>query len=148
MSYREIDDPHPFPEVCDVPSYAEIHLLNGVSTEFVIPCRYLTPALVDGDDDVQTPIHLTAEGYADPVVAFSAAPAGLTGESWIDADDDSLVHVVISAQCPSAVTTEVMCEASILITRTPGSHGVRTDCLFRGPIRIKAAPLPAPGPAN
>jgi hypothetical protein len=140
MSYRE-HDAHVRSEICGVPSHVRTHLLNGLSTEIVIPCNYVTTD--EAGVEVLTPIHLTEEGYTDPVVVFAAdAPSGLTGQAWIDADDDSLIHCIFDAQCPDALTVDIECEVSILISRET-DRGTKTDSVLRGPVHIESAPIPS-----
>jgi hypothetical protein len=143
MSYRA-QDVSSSPEICIVPSRAKIHVVNGTSTEIAIPCSYAIPSETAEGGYTYEPIHLTTEGYTDPVIAFAAnAPTGLTSHAWTDTADDSVIKIVIVAACPSAVIDHVDCEMSILITRDGAPHGVRTDCVLRGHVHIEAAPLPA-----
>jgi hypothetical protein len=142
MSYREHEESHRHSEICGVPSQTRIHLLNGTAIEIVIPCSYVIPAVSESAEETYEPIHLTAEGYEDPEVAFADAPEGLTGLAWIDEDDDSKVHCVFSAQCPGAISVDIECETSVLITKTTGAHGVRTHCVLRGLLKIEDSPLP------
>jgi len=138
MSYRE-HDAHTHPEICDIPSYAEVHILNGLSTEIAIPCNYVTTD--DAGVETFTEIHLTTEGYTDPVVTFASVVSGLSAEAWIDETDDHIIRVVFTAQCQTAWNDDLECGMSITITRDTITHGLRTDCVIRGLIKIKAAPF-------
>jgi hypothetical protein len=141
MSYRDDQGP----EICGVPEHAKVHLLNGASTEFEVTCKYVIPA-AGSEPETTELIHLTDEGYTNPVVVFDAGITGLTGNAWIDDVDDSIVHVVFMAACAAALTEDLECKASILISRDstdPG--GTRTDVLLRALVEVEAAPLPPAG---
>ena len=144
MSYRGL--PKKRPVLCDVTSYSNIHLINGASAEFAIPCYYNIAPRVEGcgaspagvDDLI--PILLLDEGYTYPVIAFDEQPAGLTYEAWIDPDDQHIIRIVLDAKCPSAVSEVVTCKMSLLATRK--THGRRrTDVVLRGTIRIEPSPI-------
>jgi hypothetical protein len=129
MSYR---NGHSSAEVCGVPSSTRIHLLNGVISELIITCTY--------EEDV--PIHLTTEGYSDPVVAFAPVVSGLSATAHVDTTDDSIIHCIFTVACSSAVSSDVETDVSILISRGTGDT-LRTDCVLRGTVEIEAGPLPA-----
>ena len=139
MSYRP-DYHGGASEICGVPTDLHIHLLNGTSFEVIATCNY-----VQTDGSLE-PIHLTAEGYGVPVVAFEPAVAGLTGTAWIDTVDDSKVHVVFTAECESAVSEDVECEFSVLAARADLETTTHIDCVVRGHLEIEDAPLPAVAP--
>lgn len=132
MSYRDI--PSERAVVCDVTSSTELHMLNGSIAEFSIPCNYV----VDGE---LVPIQLVSEGYSEPVLAVDVMPEGLTWFSWIDTENTNLIKLVISAQCPAAITRQFECNVSLLITRVVEGLGERTDAVIRGPLLIEAAPI-------
>jgi microcystin-dependent protein len=118
-------------------------MLNGLVTEITIPCTYVTE--VDGVE-TELPILLTTEGYGDPEVAFGDdAPAGLTAWAEIDAEDESIINLVISAQCPSAVDEDQTTDLSVLISRGDGLT-LRTDVVMHGELTIQHGPLPSTPP--
>ena len=139
MSYRS-DYHSRVNEVCGVPTELNVHFLNGTSFEIIATCNY---RLEDGSLD---PILLTTEGYGVPVVAFEPAVAGLTGTAWIDEGDESKVHCVLSADCPSAVSRDVDCEFSVLVARADPETTTHIDCVMRGNLRVEDAPLPTVAP--
>lgn len=127
------------PHLCDVTTASELHVLNGATAEFAIPCSYIV------EDGTLEPIHLVAEGYGDPVVAYVDQPSGLVCDAWVDPLDDSLIRLVVSAQCPDATEESLICRFSVLISRTVVGRGPITDIVLQGNISIESAPLPAPG---
>lgn len=129
------------PVMCDVASASAIHVLNGVSAEFAIPCLYVIPSETSGESEL-VPIRLRQEGYGEPVVAIEDPPQGLTSIAWVDAADDSIIRFVISAQCPAAIEDDIETRISVLITRPTTNRGNRTDAVMRGTLEIKASPLP------
>ena len=139
MSYRN-RTPSSTPVLCDVTTAAELHVLNGVISEFAIPCSYVIAADEDTPEQV-IPIRLREEGYMDPVVAFDQLIEGLTWMAWIDEVDDSIVRLVISSQCVAAIHDDLSCGISVLITRSTASRGDRTDAVLRGTLSIEAGPL-------
>ena len=143
MSYRT---PEQTPLVCSVPTQVGVHLLNGTTFEVILTCSYVQPAVPPATEDTTVPIHLIAEGYGEPVVAFEPQAPGLTGTAWVDPADDGRVYCVFSAQCPSAVAVDVRCEASVLITRLDANNVPRTDCILRALVEIEDAPLPGTTP--
>jgi hypothetical protein len=141
MSYRE-HHLHHHPEVDGVPSLTKVRILNGVTSELVITCNYIIPAVAPATEDTLEPIHLTTEGYSDPIVCFEPIVEGLSATAVIDSEDDSIVRVVFLAECPHAVSEDAECDVSVLITNDGTS---RTDCVLRGKLEIENSPLPAVG---
>ena len=139
MSYRNEPCGRPV-TICDVTSETKLHMLNGVTAEFAVPCSYVVP--VEGTNETElVPIRLRDEGYNDPLLAISPSVEGLTWAAWIDDDDDSIIRFVISAQCPSAVNAAVEVDVALLIARTTQDRGDRIDAVLRGPLLIEASPL-------
>lgn len=137
MTYREdcsTDTP-----LCGSVDETPLVILNGTVSELAIPCTYTVVA----DDGTETTelIHLTAEGYTDPIVAVSSPPVGLEAAAWIDDVDDSIIKIAISAQCAAAVDDDVVRDISVLITRpTSDPLDVRTDVVIHGSLTIQAGP--------
>lgn len=125
MSYR---DSQLNAEIDGVPTYTKLRLLNGTTPELVINCNYVI-------DDVDVPILLTTEGYTSFAVAFEPAVEGLSAVATIDPADESIVRVVFTIKCPSAVAEDVETSVSVL------AIGTRTDCILRGTLEIEDAPL-------
>jgi hypothetical protein len=129
--------------MCDVTSPADLHILNGAVAEFSIPCNYVVPDEQGGT--ALEPIRLSEEGYGDPVVAFDPELTGLSWDAWIDEDDDSIIKLVFSAECPEAISQDLVSQVSVLITRDEPGRGLRTDVVVRGPLTVFRAPLPSAG---
>jgi hypothetical protein len=133
--------------ICDVTSNSDLHILNGASAEFAVPCFYvIKPGVKSGCKVGQPelePIHLREEGYANPVIAIDDVPDGLSWLAWIDETDDHIVRMVFHAQCPGAVDEAIGRKVSVLITRQTLDKGPRTDIVFRGRLTVQPSPLPA-----
>lgn len=149
MAYRQ---PSTTAVLCGVTAASEFHVLNGTTVEFAFPCVYAIPYEGEVACGMPTPdpeiveIHLTEEGYAAPVIAFDGdLPDGLVGTAWIDEVDDHIIRFVLTANCADAISENLSCMMSCLLTRETESHGPRTDAAFRGRVVVVAAPLPNPG---
>ncbi len=144
MGYRHVEC-EPWTDcrtVCDVGSSVDFHILNGVVSEFIIPCTYV----VHEEDGTITevPIHLAQEGYSDPVFLMDPHPEGVTAYVEISPDDDSIIKLLIDADCPDAVKEPFVCNMVLHISRTDDSTPLfpgRTDAVLRGQLLIAPAPI-------
>ena len=89
------------------------------------------------------PIHLTREGYGNPVVEMTDPPAGLVASAWIDDVDDWVVRVLFDAQVESAVAEPVTVPFVVKVTRTDLHNKVHRDIVSLGKLTVLPAPLGA-----
>lgn len=119
---------------CDVIPLIDLHMLNGTTSEITIPCRYV----VDG---ALVPIHLPVEGYGEPYITIDEEAIGFTANAAIDTTDDSVIRIVLTAQCPDAVDRDIYRSITVLVSRL-GADGIqRTDSVIRARLLIVAGPI-------
>lgn len=146
MSYRGLEKKRP--TVCDVTTLSDIHIINGASAEFAIPCWYnLAPRpapdpckAAKAPEPVLEAIRLLEEGYGPPIVAFDEPLEGLSYDAWIEPEEEHVIRLVLRAVCPDAISETQRRRMSLMITRT--TNGRRyTDVVLRSDLTIEASPI-------
>lgn len=89
------------------------------------------------------PIHLTEEGYTDPVVVFDTTYSGLVANAWIDDTDDWVIRIYISAYLSEAVEESVSTKFIVKLSRTDEDKKKIVDVAARGTLKILPAPVEA-----